>query len=133
MNETKTVLGQIDVERQRFEELPVGAVEKLGDTPLRTLDGRIRIAGALRGPPFEERVVVVAEDALGAGAPDQREDAFGVGSAREEVAEEVECIPRRESHEVQEPLHLVTATVNVSDDDAATDGATRGRWFRGHG
>ncbi len=62
---------------------------------------------------------MVASDALRAGSPDEREHAFGVRAARQEVAQEIQGVGRAEVDEVEQAFGFVAAAVHVADDDRA--------------
>src|SRR5262245_56026865 len=68
---------------------------------------------------MEKRVVVVAAYARRPGAADQREHPFGIGSAREQVSQEVERVATAETHAIEQPLGFVPTAVDVADDDGA--------------
>jgi len=94
-------------------------------------DGEIRVHAAERhlsvGVPVEQLLLVVAANDHRAGAPRQVEHAERVRSARDEVADEHQTVPRAEVHAIEKRLQLERASVHVADDDRSPEG------MRAHG
>src|SRR5690606_18901907 len=122
VNDDGLALGQLEVQRHRLEVGPVRFVEVLGDAAVSLLamaqdGGRASVASA----PSDRQQVVLMVAAYGARAEaaDAVEDGFGVGPLRHEVADEDELVAVRPLHLPQQPLELLDAAMDVTDDERA--------------